>query len=277
MFRPYRRIVQISVFALMFLIPVLNLYEIYTITGTFYAINIGGLGIADPVVIFQAVFASGDLTIPLLTAAIFPVFLALLFGRIWCGWMCPYHLLADMVAWLRDKFSQGFRGKTNRHDLLLPGSFQANTCRFGFLIAGTLMAGAIGIPVLNYVNAPAIASTEAMIFIKEHSVSLEFGFIAVLLLLELSFFPRFWCRLFCPTGAFVSLFRTRFTLHVDTDIRTPKAPCCSSNLCSTACPMGLAPFREGRNLLCTNCLRCVDACRSHGAGGRLRLKGFSDK
>ena len=62
MFRPFRRATQVSVFCLMFVVPVLNLYEIYSITGTFYAINVGGLGISDPVVIIQAIFASGDLT-----------------------------------------------------------------------------------------------------------------------------------------------------------------------------------------------------------------------
>jgi len=275
MYRPYRRVVQISVFAAMFLIPVLNLYEIYAVTGTFYAINIGGLGIADPVVIFQAIFASGELTVPLLTAAIFPVFLALLLGRVWCGWMCPYHLLADAAAWLRGAFAGRLLRIETRQGLPLSGALPANTCRFGFLIAGTIAAGAIGIPVLNYFNAPAMSSTEAMIFVKERSLSLEFGFIALLLLLELSILPRFWCRLFCPTGAFVSLFRTRFTLHVGADSKTPKAPCCKENLCSLACPMGLKPFREGTNLLCTNCARCIDACRGGSSHGRLRFKGFS--
>jgi len=275
MYRPYRRIVQFGVFAAMFLIPVFNLYEIYAVTGTFYAINIGGLGIADPVVIFQAIFASGELTIPLLTAAIFPVFLALLLGRVWCGWMCPYHLLADAAAWLRGKFVRQAGGKAAVQRLPVSGTLAANTYRFGFLIAGTIAAGAIGIPVLNYVNAPAITSTEAMIFVKELSLSLEFGFVAILFLLELSILPRFWCRLFCPTGAFVSLFRTRFTLHVGTDIRAPKAPCCKENLCSSACPMGLKPFREGTNLLCTNCARCIDACGSGSLHGRLRFKGFA--
>jgi ferredoxin-type protein NapH len=179
MYRPYRRFVQCGVFAAMFLIPVLNSYEIYAVTGTFYAINIGGLGIADPVVIFQAIFASGELTIPLLTAAIFPVFLALLLGRVWCGWMCPYHLLADTAAWLRTKFVARILPTGKGQRLPVSGTLPANICRFGFLIAGTVAAGAIGIPVLNYVNAPAITSTEAMIFVKEHSVSLELGFIAL--------------------------------------------------------------------------------------------------
>jgi ferredoxin-type protein NapH len=117
-------------------------------------------------------------------------------------------------------------------------------------------------------------STEAMILVKERLVSLEFTFIALLFLLELLVFPRFWCRLFCPTGAFIAVFRLPFTLRVGTSVRTPKTPCCKENRCSGACPMGLAPFREGNNLLCTNCGLCIDACRAVEGPGRLRFLGF---
>ncbi len=250
----------------MFLVPILNALEIYTVTGTFYAINIGGLGIADPSVILQAIFASGELTIPLLSAAIFPLLVALLFGRIWCGWMCPYHLLADMCAWIRAKVSK----KMEPSPLKVAGSFQANACRFGFLILGTAAAGAIGIPVLNYVNAPGIVSTEAMILVKERFVSVEFAFIGILLAMELCVAPRFWCRLFCPTGAVVSLFRMPLTLHVASQAKAVKAPCCKDNFCSAVCPMGLAPYREPDDLLCTNCCRCIDVCQA----SRLKLTGF---
>jgi ferredoxin-type protein NapH len=274
MYGPYRRTIQVFVFTLMFAIPLMNLYEIYAVTGTFYAVNIGGLGIADPVVILQAIFASGELTVPLLGAALFPVFIALFFGRIWCGWMCPYHLLADAAGWLRRRFRRKGSRLARDERLVVADSFKANTWRYGFLAAGTLAAGAVGIPVLNYVSAPGILSTEAMILVKERLVSLEFTFIALLFLLELLVFPRFWCRLFCPTGAFIAVFRLPFTLRVGTSIRTPKAPCCKENRCSDACPMGLAPFREGNNLLCTNCGLCIDACQAAGGPGRLRFQGF---
>jgi ferredoxin-type protein NapH len=265
MYGSWRRFTQVTVFAAMFAIPVLNLYEVYGVTGTFYAISIGGLGIADPVVIFQAIFAAGRLTVPLLSAALFPLVLALIFGRIWCGWMCPYHLLTDCAAWLRSRIRRPRSAAPASFN-----SFRSNLSRYAFLIAGTAVTGAIGIPVLNYFSAPGVISTEAMIFVKERSVSLELAFIVVLLGLELSVLPRFWCRLFCPTGAFISLFRLPFTLRIANVIKNPKNACCKENFCSDACPMGLNPYNEGSNLLCTNCGLCVDACRSK----RLRFKGF---
>ena len=259
---------------MMFLIPVLNLYEIYAVTGTFYAINFGSLGIADPSVILQAVFAAGHLTASLAAAAVFPILLALLFGRIWCGWMCPYHLAADGTAWLRAWFKRKVLKKPEQERLLVPASFRANMIRFGFLTLGTALAACIAIPVLNYVNAPGILSTEAMILVKERALSIEFGFIAAILVIELFLFPRFWCRLFCPTGAVISVFRTPYTLRVENKLKNLKAPCCKEVYCASACPMGLTPALEANNLLCTNCGRCIEACNANQETARLQFSAF---
>ncbi len=274
MLSPYRRMSQIGVFALMFVIPVLNSYEIYAITGTYYAINIGGLGITDPVAILQTIVASGELAPPILGSLIFPALLALILGRVWCGWMCPYHLMTDVTAWLRAWFRKRILGKSEWEAPVVPRPFKANMIRYGFLLAGTLAAGAIGIPILNYVSAPGILSTEAMILVRQGTLSLEFGFIAMILLLELFLFPRFWCRLFCPTGACLSLFRTPFTMTVRSAVGGGKTACCKNERCTEACPMGLAPYGEGTDLLCTNCGECIDACSAKDGPGTLGFTGF---
>ncbi len=262
-FRPW---VRAGVFAFMFFVPILNLFEIYSVTGTFYAVNIGGLGVSDPSAILQSVFSVGELTIPLLSAALFPILLALVFGRVWCGWMCPYHVLSDVAGRLRKILLKPIPDSP----FPVADALAANVARFGFLILGTIVAGAIGVPVLNYFNAPGIVSAEAMILLREHRFSVEILFILTILALEFTIFPRFWCRLFCPTGTLVSVFKAPFTLCVGTGIRNPKSPCCKAHECRWSCPMGLDPFKESGNLLCTNCGKCIEACSL----GRLRFRGF---
>lgn len=274
MYKTYRRTVWIVFFALMFVIPVLNMVEIYTITGTYYALQVGGLGIADPSAILQTIFASGELAPPILSALLFPVLFALVLGRVWCGWMCPYHVLSDGAFRLRTWFRTRFLDRPATETLVAPSPLKANLIRFSFLLAGSAAAGAIGIPILNYVNAPGILSTEAMILTRQPTLSVEFGFIATVFLVEMLFFPRFWCRLFCPTGACLSLIRGPFTLRISARAKNQKTPCCKEDVCSADCPMGLSPYRQGADLLCTNCARCIDACRGGRSAGMLGFAGF---
>lgn len=275
---PFRLATQIAVFLLMFIIPVLNIYELYLITGTYYALNVGGLGIADPVVILQAIFASGQLTLPLMTAAVFPILVALILGRVWCGWLCPYLFIADRIESIRRIFRKNSHGPSTERSNRASNSFRANFVRFLFLIGGTALGGMVGIPILNFVSAPGILSTEAMIFVKERSVSIEILFLFVILALQLTVLPRFWCRLFCPTGSVLSLLRTPYTLCVESLSKNPVGPCCKENSCSDVCPMKLEPYRESQDLLCVNCGKCVDACKFNrlrfgGMGSALKLDG----
>ncbi len=271
MYKRYRRLMQLLVVVFIFAVPILNTYEVYVITGTLYALNFGGLGVADPAVILQAVFAASELTIPLFTTVLFPLFVALLFGRIWCGWFCPFLFLAEGVDWLRKKMGSKWLPGIFGCGLSVKNPLAANVIRFGFLLGGTALAGAISVPVLNYVNAPGVLSTEAMIFVKERTVSIEIVFIIVLFILQLTILPKMWCRLFCPTGAVISFFKIPFGLRVVSRARDAKSPCCKQNTCTAVCPMGLSPFRDAGDLLCVNCGKCIESCPS----GNLVFGGFS--
>ena len=274
MFRPFRRTVQLAFFSLMFAIPVLNMYENYTITGTYYALQVGGLEAADPAAILQAVFASGEFALPILGALLFPLLFALVLGRVWCGWMCPYHLLSDGAFRLRTLFRTKFLGGHETETLAVSSALKANLCRYAFLLVGTAAAGVIGIPVLNFVSAPGILSTEAMILVRQHSLSVEFGFIVLILGLELLLFPRFWCRLFCPTGACLSLVRAPFTLRVRAGLGTPGPPAARRTPAALPVPWASRPI--GREAI-FSAQTARDASTHAGAGkpgGSWASRGF---
>ena len=250
----YRRCAQLLTLAAIFAIPALNLYEITFVKGTFYSMDIGDVALADPLAIFQAVFTSRTITLMMLASVVIPVFLVLMFGRVWCSWFCPYYLLTEVVAWGRSMFAilgvkpftSSYReGSTSRQNLI----------RYLVLGGGLLLAGIAGIPLLNLVSAPGIISSQALVLVKFHTVTFELAFILLILLLEFFLF-KYWCRLFCPTGSFLSLFQWRRGLKVS----KLHQKCSRCHTCIRSCPMQINPMTEGDNPMCHNCGVCIDAC-----------------
>ena len=92
-----RRIVQLIVVIFLILIPVLNRHQINFIIGTFYSLSIGHLDFADPTMVLQTILLAKKLYFPLLLAGALPLIIALLFGRIFCGWICPFNAMAELV------------------------------------------------------------------------------------------------------------------------------------------------------------------------------------
>lgn len=251
---PLRRCAQLLTLLAIFVIPVMNLFEITFIKGTFYSMDIGDVALADPLAIFQAVFTSRTISLIMVASLVIPVFLVLLFGRVWCSWFCPYYLLTEGVEWVRSKlaafgvkpFISGYcEGSTSRQ----------NCIRYLILGGGLLLAGIAGIPLLNLVSAPGIISSQALVLVKFQTVTFELAIVLFILVLEFFFF-KYWCRLFCPTGSFLSLMQVRRGLKV----KKIELECSSCHTCIHSCPMQINPMTEGHNPMCHNCGICIDAC-----------------
>lgn len=263
MIRRWRKLVQIIVFAGMFVIPVLNIFEITFIKGTFYSIDIGDIAAADPLAIFQAILASKTINLVMLTSIVIPILLMLLLGRIWCSWMCPYYFLVEFIPFIKNKLK--IKSKTVKYSEKMP--HKTNIIRFLTIIFAVFIAGIAGIPLLNLVSAPGVISSQALVLIKFHYLTFEAVFIVILLFFEF-FYSKFWCRFFCPQGIFLSLFRIRRGLRVEKVVDA----CSSCNSCIRACPMLLNPMKEGLNYLCHNCGDCIDACPDNKKKDTLRFR-----
>ncbi|ADU65493.1 4Fe-4S ferredoxin iron-sulfur binding domain protein [Desulfurispirillum indicum S5] len=247
----WRRLVQFSVVFFIFLIPFLNTLKIHFAKGTFYSLDIGELAMADPIAIFQVMLASTSISAAMLASLAIPLLLMVILGRVWCSWACPYYLISDGIAALRRKL-----GLPEHNASTMCPSRRANAFRFGFLLAGMVLVGVAGVPVLNLILPPGILSSQALVLVKFGYITFEMALIFALIMIEL-LRPRFWCRLFCPTGTCLSAFKTQRGIHITLD----PTQCTQCGQCQSACPMGLDPRRQGHDPLCHNCGECIDVCR----------------
>jgi len=181
------------------------------------------------------------------------------FGRAFCGWICPLGTLLDIVRPLAF-----WQKKQN----VKPSSLNS-AVRFRLLVF-VLAASFISLQFTGWFDPLVIFNRAASSLIYNLALfdlsnlrlfpfSISLIFLAILVLEFIR--PRFWCRNLCPFGALISL-PARFSLLN----RKVTNTCTYCGECRQVCPMraiGTDPHNT-RYTDCTFCLECESACPKHG-------------
>ena len=171
--------------------------------------------------------------IPLLLFVVFTVVTTLLVGRVFCGFLCPFGVLQDL---LEKVVPRKFKRELPRalHERL-------------YLVKYVCLA-AILLPALAGSRASIFSFFEPFGTVFFLSSSIVLWAIAGGILVASAIVPRFYCRYACPLGAAlavastVSPFRIRRVEHCD-----------HCKVCEQACPTGAI---EGPRIDFRECVRC---------------------
>lgn len=223
----------------------------------------GALG-SCPIGSFQAVITSRTNKFTFYVIGFFLLFGAL-FGRLVCGWLCPFGLVQDLLhkipfpkklrrlpgdrflKYLKYLILVGFVIVLPLTVLDLVGQGQPWFCKY-ICPSGTLFAG---IPLIA--SNPPLRAALGWLFTWKSAI------LVGLLVLSMAVYRPF-CRYLCPLGAIYGWFNpiALYRFRIDT------AKCTRCGACQRACKLDI-PVWETPNS--TECIRCGDCRRAcpHGA------------
>jgi cytochrome c oxidase accessory protein FixG len=227
-------------------------------------------------VLFGVTFWPQDfhLFVLIMIASIVAIFLfTAVYGRIFCGWICPQTIFMEMVFRKIEYFIEGDAQQQRALNAQpwTPDKIFKKTVKIGifyalsFLISNLFLAYIIGVDaLLDIVTAPP----------SEHIG----GFIAIILFSGAFFFVFSWfreqaCVLVCPYGRLQSVMLDENSVVISYDFvrgeqrqrfrreepRSGAGDCVDCHQCVVVCPTGI-DIRNGTQLECVNCTACIDAC-----------------
>ncbi|KAB2909543.1 MAG: cytochrome c oxidase accessory protein CcoG [Ignavibacteriales bacterium] len=229
-------------------------------------------------IIFGMFFGPYDFHIFLLAFVALVVFVILftaIYGRIFCGWLCPQTIFMEMVFrkieyWIEGDFRDQRKlasSPWNKEKILKKGAKWAIFLGISYLIAHTVMAYLVGIDEVKEIVSSSPAERPA-------------GFLAMNAFTGIFFFIFAWfreqaCIMVCPYGRLQGVLldenslavtydfvrgepRGRLSRQIEVD-EPPKGDCVDCHLCVDVCPTGI-DIRNGIQMECVNCTACMDAC-----------------
>lgn len=227
--------------------PAARAYRANKMLGGGTAADYLGVPAMDPLVGALALIGGG-LNLRSVLALGLPLLLALVAGRVFCGWLCIYGVLARLLD--RVRVFVPFLPR-----LRLPSGRPLRFAVLGIAVA----ASVLGFHLLLYLSLPYLLlqqSVYAAWLLGGGSVVLSvlLGIVAAGML----FGPTLYCAALCPTGAVLGLAGRARVVRLQVVDR----PSCGKHcgMCNSACWLQLQPREGDPGPDCDLCGRCVPVC-----------------
>ena len=201
-----------------------------------------------------------------------------IFGRVWCGWLCPQTVLLEMLFRKIEYFIEGdareqrllneapwtgpkWQKKIIKHSIFFGLSFVIGNLLLAYIIGSDALLEIINDPPAEHIKGLTIMVLFSLMF---------YGIFAR--------FREQACTFICPYGRFQSVLldensivvaydhkrgesRNRFRRGQTRETRRTlnTGDCVDCRLCVQVCPTGI-DIRNGTQMECVNCTACIDAC-----------------
>lgn len=216
----------------------------------------------------------------MILGVVFVILFTVIFGRIFCGWICPQTIFLEMVFRRIEYWIEGDRGAQIR---LAKQEWNAEKIRKKGLKWSVFLL--ISFFIANVFLAYLISSDELFKMIEDGPESHLSTLIALLIFTGVFYFVFVWfreqvCIIACPYGRLQGVLLDNKSINVAYDFvrgekeagraklnknedraASGKGDCIDCHQCVHVCPTGI-DIRNGTQLECVNCTACIDECDS---------------
>jgi cytochrome c oxidase accessory protein FixG len=216
----------------------------------------------------------------MIVGVVFVIFFTVIFGRIFCGWICPQTIFLEMVFRRIEYWIEGDRGAQIR---LSKQAWNAEKIRRKGIKWSIFLL--ISFFIANVFLAYLISSDELLKMIEEGPKNHLSTLIALGIFTGVFYFVFVWfreqvCIIACPYGRLQGVLLDNKSINVTYDFvrgekeagrakfnkqedraLTGKGDCIDCKQCVHVCPTGI-DIRNGIQLECINCTACIDECDS---------------
>lgn len=240
--------------------------DVQLVEGALTASRFAGFHMADLNSALQVMLAYKHIVINLVIGtATVALLWGLVGGRAFCAWACPYHLLGEWAEMIHLRLAA--RGLVKDH------AFHRGlrSALYGIF---ALLALVSGYTVFEFISPVGILSRAFT-----YGASLALVWVAALLLIEIFYSRRFWCRYVCPIGMTYGFVGALSPVTVRYELTN----CVHEGKCREVCmvphvlemtKIGYADdVRIAIGADCTRCGMCVEVCPTGAL--RFDIKGLN--
>lgn len=227
--------------------------DIQVVEGALTASRLVGFHMADLNSALQVMLAYKEIVLNLVIGTGTVLFVWwLLGGRAFCSWVCPYHLLSEWAEYLHLWLA--------RQGLVKDHTFHRGT-RTVLWAAFALLALGTGYTVFEFISPVGILSRAFT-----YGFTLAVLWVVFLLLVEVLYSRRLWCRYLCPIGMTYGVVGSVSPVQVRYDL----TKCLHEGKCRKVClvphVLEMTKMNHADDVVsftgadCTRCGMCVEVC-----------------
>ncbi|MFA5619129.1 MAG: cytochrome c oxidase accessory protein CcoG [Weeksellaceae bacterium] len=226
-------------------------------------------------ILFGKMFFPQDfiiLGIGMVLAIVFVIVFTLLFGRVFCGWVCPQTIFLEMMFRKIEFMIEGpahVQMKAKKQKIKPKSYYFKKTLKhiifylLSFLIAMTFLSYIVGIDVILSAIKEPTKHWIAIIGLLAFATVFYFVY---------AYVREIACTVICPYGRMQSTLMDKKSMAVAYNYNRGEprgrkrkgkedelGDCIDCGMCVNVCPTGI-DIRDGLQMECVNCTACIDAC-----------------